>query len=119
MNYTQVLARLAGRVSRKVGQHTYLRLYGNTAALMFHGRVIIDWQQNGRIVLDSHGNRSATTRRRFNQWLPKPYRVNQCIVDSKAQWELERVKDRDTQGRQQPKYNRWLFLDGMTIQTND
>lgn len=72
MTYKEVDAKLQGRcfMSRKVGNHTYLKREGSVIHLRLHSTDIITWHVDGRVVLFTGGWNTLTTKDRLNQYGP-------------------------------------------------
>ena len=61
--------------SKKIKNNTRLTIYANgDKVLRLHSTDIIKWQGN-KIILNTGGWDTVTTRARFNEFLPNPYRV--------------------------------------------
>lgn len=78
--YQLLMAKLGGRCasSRKMGNHTYLeKLDDNVLAIRLHKTQILKFYPDGRIVLDSGGWLTITTRARMNDFLPAPWMIRQ------------------------------------------
>lgn len=86
-SYTDALALYTERKNRgilkrgiKLGNNTYLEaveLLGNVVAfgVKLHATVIVTFHRDGRIVLNDGGWKTATTKARFNEYLPSEFRV--------------------------------------------
>lgn len=103
MNYEQANNQLNGRnkVSRKLANNTYLiRLSDNSIAAKLHQTNIITFCSDGKIVLNSGGWFTPTTKNRINSY--SGYRISQ----SNSRWSLS------VNGVWYP------FADGITIQND-
>lgn len=103
MNYKEADAKLQGRcfMSRKVGNHTYLKRDGKVLSLRLHSTDIITWYPDGRTVLFTGGWFTPTTKCRLNQY--GPIRIG----SHKGQWVFG--------GYDGIEYR---FVSGMTIRKN-
>lgn len=71
--YSEALAYLGGRTSRKLANNTYLvrATTAGEALVMYHGNTVIRYRANPRgIIVDSCGWRTFTTKERLNWFLP-------------------------------------------------
>lgn len=81
MDYNEVNEKLQGRCfwSRKVGNNTYLlRLDDNIAmthllSLRLHYTNVLTWMPDGRVIIESGGWRTLTTKDRINRFIPYGY----------------------------------------------
>ena len=96
--YTELDSKLQGRnkQSRKIGNNTYLIRRGENIAIRLHNTDIVIYYPNGKIVLNSGGWRTPTTKDRINSALRHEYRISQ----DKGIWYI--------QGK--------IFQDGLTIE---
>lgn len=70
-SYQEAQERLGGRDSRKLENNTYLkRRADGTLAVMLHATDVVTYHPDGRIVLDSGGWRTVTTKDRLNKYAP-------------------------------------------------
>ena len=93
---------------RRVCNNTNVCTMINGLAVSLHGHMIVRFRNNGEIMLDSCGFRTATTKDRINRCLPLPWRVCQ----SKGEWKLWKRNDVDL-AEEIP------FVDGMTVPTTN
>jgi hypothetical protein len=76
--FEQAEEKLAGRNSRKIGNNTYLMRRGaNTIAVMLHATDVVTYHRDGRIVLNSGGWQTPTTKSRLNAYGPAGSYVHQ------------------------------------------
>ena len=72
MNYSEAVAALNGRESKKIGNNTYMkRREGGAVACMLHSTDVITWKPDGSIVYNSGGWRTVTTKARMNEYGPE------------------------------------------------
>ena len=85
--YAELDAKLQGRnaQSRKLANNTYAHRRGDDIAVRLHETDVLTFRPNGTVVLDSGGWRSTTTKSRFNEFLPMPFRVWQA----KGRWNVQ------------------------------
>ncbi len=71
-SYKQVNELLQGRCynSRKLGNNTYLKRLGNNIAVVLHNTIILTITQNDKLVLNTGGWYTVTTKNRINRYLP-------------------------------------------------
>lgn len=70
-DHAAALARLGGRASRKLANNTYLlALPGGAVGLKLHATVILTWHADGRVVFNSGGYQTVTTKQRMNAFGP-------------------------------------------------
>ena len=74
-NYNEALSVLNGRESKKLANNTYLKKRDNAIAVMLHQTYVVTYQQDGKIVLNSGGWKTHTTKDRINTY--SPLRINQ------------------------------------------
>ena len=72
---------LASKGSR-VDHNTTVKLTGNKVVIKLYDTAILTFHKDGRLTLNSGGYRTATTKRRINQFLPKDLSVKTF----KGQW---------------------------------
>jgi hypothetical protein len=78
--------------------------------LLLHGHLIVRWHKNGRVVLDSCGYRSVTTKERLN------YAQKLVVVyQRKGQWYVNKV----TPGTPLDNANEEQFFDGIIFTDTD
>lgn len=66
--YMKQLEVLGGRSSKKVANNTYIqRRDDKTLALKYHATDVVTYYDDGRVVLNSGGWRTSTTKLRFNE----------------------------------------------------
>ena len=85
MNYHTFTAKLTGRNSRsrKIANHTTLhRIDDSTIAVQLHSTDVITFHEDGRIVFDSGGWKTSTTKARMIEF--SPARVSQTA----GSWEI-------------------------------
>ena len=87
-----------------IEDYSGLRWGVRTFAVRLHNHIIIRFSEDGEVVVDSCGYRTATTKDRINRCLPKPWRVCQ----TKGGWVLWKRNDVDL-------IEEVLFVDGMTV----
>lgn len=70
--YKQLNAALSGRNSqrRKLANHTYAERQGESIAIKLHQTDVVTFHNDGRIVLNSGGFRTSTTKARINSFAP-------------------------------------------------
>lgn len=65
-NYKEALAKLNGRPRRKLENNTYLEERdGNTIAVKLHATDVVTFHRDGRVVLNSGGQRSPLAQRLY------------------------------------------------------
>lgn len=78
MTYQEVAAKLGSRMSRKVGNNTYLmRIDDDTIALKLHYTNVVTYKADGCFRLNSGGWRTVTTKERMNRWTPSGFSIYQ------------------------------------------
>jgi len=85
MNYDTFSAKLTGRnsQSRKLANHTVLhRVDDSTIAIKLHSTDVITYHSDGRIMFDSGGWKTPTTKERMNSF--SPARIHQAT----GSWEI-------------------------------
>ena len=85
MNYETFAAKLTGRNSqsrKRANNTTLLRVDPSTIAIKLHSTNVITFHADGRIVFDSGGWKTSTTKERMNSF--SPARVSQ----SRGTWEI-------------------------------
>lgn len=72
MNYQQLNEKLTGRNAerRKLENNTYAERRGECIAIRLHATDIMTFHPDGRIVLNSGGWKTVTTKARMNEYLP-------------------------------------------------
>lgn len=104
----EALQRVGGNLG-KLGHNTeILSLKGGGVGIKLHGTIIVEYFQD-RIVLDSGGYLTVTTKARMNEVLPSWVRVSQVRGD----WSVTIKQGLYDKGRTIP------FADGMTILTDE
>jgi|GEM_PF-1947449 len=89
--------------NRPLGNNTRLvRLNDNAIAVRLHSTNVVTYHSDGKIVLDSGGWRTATTKNRMNAHLPTLW----SIVQRNKVWYLHHGET-----------NCWVYDDGLTIHT--
>lgn len=107
MDYCTANEKLTGRnmLSRKVGNNTYLvrnsGVPGDSIHLKLHDTYIITWYADGRIVLNTGGWFTVTTKARINQFV-SGYRITQ----DRGVWYITHTATWQSIG---------VFADGLTI----
>lgn len=91
MDYQGALERLGKRVSKKVGNNTYLLLHaaipGEAIHLRLHDTFVMTWFADGKVELNSGGWRTVTTKARINEFWPGLYVGNRGgIEQEKGVW---------------------------------
>lgn len=73
MDYTKADSMLQGRnhSSRKIGNNTYLIRHDSFIAIKLHNTEIIKYYPDNRIILDTEGWTTVTTKARMNEYLDK------------------------------------------------
>ncbi len=105
--YTRVNQDLNGKQSRKVAHNTYLqRRDPESIALKYHATDIVIYHSDGRVVLDTDGWKTSTTKLRYNESYSRlPIR----IYSDKGVWYVVLNNNRD---------GAVTFEDGLTLQPN-
>lgn len=77
MNYQYFNEKLVGRnaKSKKLANNTYCIRNEDSIGIRLHQTNVITYFPNGRVVLNSGGYKTATTKDRINQF--SPFRINQ------------------------------------------
>lgn len=72
MDFTTLDNRLGDRTQLKVANNTRLiRIYGGDAiAIRLWATDVVTYYRDGRIILNSGGYKTVTTKRRMNDWTP-------------------------------------------------
>ena len=100
-SYADASSFLGGKISRRIAHNTTVRNIDGTIALIYHSTAVVEFHADGRILLNSGGWLTVTTKQRINEVLPSPYRVYQ----KSHEWFLyDRARDISIP-----------FSDGMTI----
>jgi len=109
MNYKTADKLLQGRnySSRKVGNNTYLKRREDHIAVLLHATDIISYYPDGRIVLNSGGWQTVTTKARMNEHL-----------DDFWVWQEKRIWYVSPRGQGYNKQVAFLYKDGLTIEAN-
>ena len=69
---------LGDKAGRKIGNNTYVeRIDADTIGIRLHYTVIVSYTSDGRIILNSGGYRTTTTKGRMNEVLPQNTRISQ------------------------------------------
>lgn len=88
MTYKEADEKLVGRCARgrKLENNTYLerRDLDSTIAVRLHSTDVITFHSDGRVVLDSGGWWTVTTRDRINRYMPDGW----CVWSERGQWLL-------------------------------
>lgn len=109
----QILQGLAGVTSSKIVANNTVKYIDNTGEhIRLHNTDILSFIK-GKIVLNSGGWRTMTTKERMSQFLPNGWYVQQ----EKSVWYLVLRKWNDDYSKLQ-KSGRWIFQDGITINKN-
>jgi hypothetical protein len=74
-SYVEAIAALDGRDSRKLMHNTYAVNVGDYVSILLHSTAVIRFYPDGRIVLNTGGWHTVTTKDRLNRCLPYPWRV--------------------------------------------
>jgi hypothetical protein len=70
-NYADARDFLGNRLSRKIAHNTHVELRGgNTFAVRYHQTDVVTYHPDGRIVLNTGGWQTVTTKARFNTFTP-------------------------------------------------
>lgn len=104
--HAEALAFLGKRESRKVGHNTYMRREDGSVVIRFHSTDIIKIAP-GRMVLNSGGYKTVTTKDRFNTHLPAGY----GIFSLKGVWRIYTPKHGIDKS--------YVFEDGCTLLANN
>ena len=108
-SYDQCLAKLAGRITRKLCNNTYLKIRdGEAIAVLLHSTDVVTYHKDGRIVLGTGGWQTVTTKERMNRF--SPFR----IWSEKGVWLLSI----GTPWRE-PTQAPWTYRDGVTLCNGD
>lgn len=70
MNYQDAIQLIGKRKSKKLANNTYLQKRGGNIAVMLHSTDIIIFHPDGKIVFNTGGWRTATTKDRINRFSP-------------------------------------------------
>lgn len=78
MNFQELDQSLTGRnkQSRKLANNTYAARDGDDIVIRLHSTNIVTYKPDGRVVLDTGGWKTKTTRDRINQY--SPVKIHQC-----------------------------------------
>ena len=80
-NYTQAETKLNCRTSRKIANNTTLhRIDADSIAVQLHATNVVTYHRDGRIILNTGGWRTSTTKTRLNDY--SPARISQ----RKGEW---------------------------------
>lgn len=99
-SYQEALEKLGKRETRKLENNTYLQRRGDNLVVMLHSTDVVTYQADGRVILDSGGWRTPTTKDRINTYAP----IN--LWQDKGQWFI---------GPNWNRVNTAIFQDGMII----
>lgn len=80
--------------------------------IRLHDTNIISFMKDGRIILNSGGWRTMTTKERISDFLPKEW----CVQQKKSVWYL--LYRKWSSDWKLIRYKRWVFQDGITINKN-
>ena len=88
MNYTDVLNALGKRQSRKIANHTYIRREGAVLYVRLHETDVVTLHPDGRVILDSGGYHTPTTKDRIDRFSPvRLYQENSIwYIASGKEW---------------------------------
>lgn len=77
--YDTLNAQLTGRnaTRRKLGNNTYAHRVNGAIAIQLHSTDILTYYPDGRIVANSGGWKTVTTKARLNEFLPHGYQISQ------------------------------------------
>lgn len=110
MVYEKMSETLGGRSSKKVANNTYLqRRDADTIALHYHATDVVIYHSDGRIVLESGGWRTVTTKVRWNADYAGLSREGFRVASDKGVLYLYKW----TEPREE-----WPFEDGITLRPN-
>jgi hypothetical protein len=70
MNYTELNNELQGRCkqSRKLANNTYAKRYDDCLAIRLHATDIITFYPDGRVIYNTNGWETVTTKQRLNEY---------------------------------------------------
>lgn len=102
-SYQEAEVKLGNRESRKLENNTYLQRRGDNIAVKLHATDVVTYRPDGKIVLDSGGWRTVTTKDRINRYAP----IN--LWQDKGQWYVGKNWNRPPQA---------IYADGMVIEPN-
>lgn len=100
-SYQEAKERLGNRESRKLENNTYLQQRGENITVKLHATDVVTYQPDGKIILDSGGWRTVTTKDRINRYAP----IN--LWQDKGQWYV---------GRSWQKPPQAIYDDNMVIE---
>lgn len=69
MTYQKAIETLGKRESKKICNNTYLEKREDSIAIRLHNTDILTFCQDGKIILNTDGWKTATTKDRFNRYL--------------------------------------------------
>ena len=76
--WKHIASALDGRVSRKIGNNTYVKQHDDgSVTILLHATHILRAHSNGTVTVDCKGYRSATTKDRLNVWLADGLGISQ------------------------------------------
>lgn len=81
MNYQEALTKLGTRVSRKIANNTYMILHENefgpsSVAIRLHNTNVVTFYQDGKVILNTGGWHTVTTKERINRFIPGGYTLS-------------------------------------------
>ena len=80
-NITQAAELIQGgqpnKTTRKLGNNTYGRIEGDSVAIRLHSTDVVTFTTDNKVILDTGGWSTVTTKARMNQYLPTGYGVYQ------------------------------------------
>ena len=79
-SYQEAQELLGSRESRKLENNTYLQRRGDNLAVRLHATDVVTYRPDGKIILNSGGWRTVTTKDRINKYAP----IN--LWQDKGQW---------------------------------
>ena len=80
-NFKQAEAKLNGKMQRKIANNTYLvEIDAHAIAVRLHATNVVTYHRDGRIILNTGGWRTSTTKTRLNDY--SPARISQ----RKGEW---------------------------------
>lgn len=79
MTYNELNEKLTGRNKngRKLANNTYAERRGDNIAIRLHSTDVLTFFPDGKIVVNSGGWKTVTTKGRINAYLPRPFGINQ------------------------------------------
>jgi hypothetical protein len=76
-SYSEALAYLDGKDSRKIGHNTWVENLDKCIAILYHRTYIVRYFPNGVVTLHDQGWQTVTTKQRLNCFIPSPWSVGQ------------------------------------------